>query len=209
MSLLITITKDFELIPHQPERWQRDGSQEDCQSIFEIGRVGWDICVCRLLDRIILKVFSAEDETSVLRTTEKELYLPLRAGTIVLDDCAQMSDPTKAEVKSFRRPKFQNFLDKYGIFAVRYRDPNSLVLYGDRGSEYGLTTPCVYSDGYFMTDKEDNTYYNFRHASWVLERRVRFDESGGVLDAGMILYTRLKSLKRLETSFAEHGILPV
>ncbi len=208
MSLLITVTKDFDLMPRQPERWQCDNSQENCQSISEMGKVGWDIYVCRLLDRIVLKVFSAEDETSVLRTTEKQLCLPLRAGTIVLDDCAQMSDPTKAEVKSFRKPGFQEFLDKYGIYAVRRRPVNGLILNGDRGSESGMTTSCVYSDGYFISDKKHNFYYRFRKASWALERRVRFDESGNVLEAGYILYTLSRSLKRLEESFVEHGILP-
>jgi len=154
----------------------------------------------------------------VLDFEQVSTVLPLRPGTIVLNDSPELvlqhmlhHNP---RVASFRTPEFQAFLDKYGIYALRRTDLNSRTLYAtDKlmekdGVKIRQMTTCIYTDGSLIIHGETGDA-DISDSTWVLERRVDFDESGKVLNAGYILFTQVRSLKRLEESFAKNKIRPV
>lgn len=207
MSLLITVTKDLFFAPTDGKVWMRYGVPEWCRDLVQFDPDGdymkWELSIDpeeKCIFCGLVKSGNALPET--------ERRLPLRPGTIVLDDPTAGGDNSfyVPQVKSFRTVAFQNFLSEYGIYAMRRCNLKEKILYEARSKD-GTQTTCVYSDGEVRYDPDDGIYYGFT-GSWFLERRVRFDESGDVMCAGYILYTQLRDIKTLEKSFAEHGILP-
>lgn len=209
MSLLITVTKDLFFAPTDSKVWMRYGVPEWCRDLVQLGPdddyMRWELSI-DLEEKCIF--CGLVKSGNALPETERRL--PLRPGTIVLDDPTAGGDNPfyVPQVKSFRTVAFQNFLDRYGIYAMRRCNLSGIVLYDVNLTDANARTSCVYCDGGYYYDSDEKMYCGFT-GGWVLERRVRFDESGNVMCAGYVLYTMLRDTKTLEKSFAEHGILPV
>ena len=217
MSLKITVTgdrrdpKSFILKPENESIWARESSSDAEYKLIQLpdeeGMLGrtWSVILNTEQQSILCYV----DECGYA-IQESIRTLPLRPGTIVLDDpevggCNSFYVPT---VKSFRTPAFQEFLDKYGIYGMIRSKPSDVLIFDAHLRDENVYTTYVHSDGEVVHDIDDLETWSC-DGSWSLERRARFDESGHLVCDGYVLRTRLRSIRALEKSFAEHGILPV
>lgn len=221
MRLLITVTNDLVFAPTDDKIWERCDEGNRCRELLlntdkldTDAALRWGLSID--MEHQCIECVLEEDNGVYFETVSNH-ELPLRPGTIVLDDpnawpfgpCGEFeSIYYLPRVKAFRTPAFQNFMDKYGIYAMHRCNPRNKIIYDMHQTDIDAYTSNIYSDGEVFYDQDEGMYYGFTNASWILERRVRFDEVGNVACTGYVLYTFVRSIKRLEASFAQHGILP-
>lgn len=221
MSLLIAIAKNQETGEFEfdfdsktnthtgPAHWIGKGN---FAHLVGFGYYHWELNICPAESQIVCGVYTERGLTPCFQKC-----FPLQEGVVVVGDLTDYDELINPRTRaSFRTPEFQKFLDDYGIFALKHHQIDTL--YGANGLEYdplGQTgnhnlswTTATRSDASRVEYDEEYRIYRFENASWVLERRCRFDQAGRLLSAGDILHTMIRDLDRLRESFAEHGIFP-